>query len=195
MNEAEIMKVLECAFLYQTTDVRTYKGIPIEEFSKSVFDLINRKNAEIDNKDALIAEYDDRLKDCQNELNIFKKLLSKAEAKMKAMQMDKEQLESDIANERMNLNHLQEQIAEMMVKRGQYPYIVDFPFGAICAEDHEGYEFILKCISSAAVIEVLEELKNTLIINNEGNTEIFDYSYTLETIDEVIKTKGVIFDE
>ena len=48
MTEAEIMKALECAFLYQTTDVRTYKGIPIEKFSKAVIDLINRKNAEIE---------------------------------------------------------------------------------------------------------------------------------------------------
>lgn len=48
MTESEIMKALECAFLYQTTDVMTYNGMPIEEFSKAVFDLINRKNAEIE---------------------------------------------------------------------------------------------------------------------------------------------------
>ena len=48
MTESEIMRALECAYLWQTTDVRTYKGIPIEEFSKAVLDLINRKNAKIE---------------------------------------------------------------------------------------------------------------------------------------------------
>jgi phenylalanyl-tRNA synthetase alpha subunit len=35
------------------------------------------------------------------------------------------------------------------------------------------------------VREMQERLKYTLCINNEENTEFFDYSYTLETIDEV----------
>ena len=35
------------------------------------------------------------------------------------------------------------------------------------------------------VREFAERLKYTLCINNEENTEFFDYSYTLETIDEV----------
>ena len=36
-----------------------------------------------------------------------------------------------------------------------------------------------------------EELKHTLIINNEENTEFFDYYFTLETIDEIAKKYGV----
>lgn len=51
MTESEIMKALECAYLWQTTDVRTYKGMPIEEFSKAVFDLIGSKNKELFEKD------------------------------------------------------------------------------------------------------------------------------------------------
>jgi hypothetical protein len=32
-----------------------------------------------------------------------------------------------------------------------------------------------------------ERLKYTLCINNEENTEFFDYVYTLETIDQIAK--------
>lgn len=46
MTEAEIMKALECASFVYKNEVLTFKGIPIEEFSKAVVDLINRKNAE-----------------------------------------------------------------------------------------------------------------------------------------------------
>ena len=58
MTEAKIMKDLERAVMYQTTDVRTYKGMPIEEFSKAVLDLIISKNAEIERlkADLLIAK-------------------------------------------------------------------------------------------------------------------------------------------
>lgn len=35
--------------------------------------------------------------------------------------------------------------------------------------------------------EYAERLKATLIINNEENTEIFDYDFTLETIDQIAK--------
>ena len=35
--------------------------------------------------------------------------------------------------------------------------------------------------------EFAERLKATLIINNEENTEIFDYDFTLETIDQIEK--------
>ena len=49
-----------------------------------------------------------------------------------------------------------------------------------------------KMASAMSVNDVLEELKNTLVINNEGNTDFFDYVYTLETI-ENLKNGGVIF--
>lgn len=39
--------------------------------------------------------------------------------------------------------------------------------------------------------EILYKVKETLIINNEENTEFFDYNYTLETIDEIAKQYGV----
>lgn len=38
-----------------------------------------------------------------------------------------------------------------------------------------------------AIQEFAEMLKQTLVINNEENTEIFDYDYTLETIDNLVK--------
>lgn len=46
-------------------------------------------------------------------------------------------------------------------------------------------ETIKETIKSNTVREFAERLKYTLCINNEENTEFFDYSYTLETIDEV----------
>ncbi len=133
-------------------------------------------------------------------------LINRQKSMIEALKMDKEQLESDIINARMNLEHLRElyedraclceeqdrQIAELNLVLANYPYMVLLADGAICAENHEGYERILASISANAVNEVLEELKNTLVINNEGNTEIFDYEYTLETI-EGLKNKGVIF--
>jgi hypothetical protein len=39
--------------------------------------------------------------------------------------------------------------------------------------------------------EIFYKLKETLIINNEENTEFFDYDYTLETIDKLAKQYGV----
>lgn len=45
----------------------------------------------------------------------------------------------------------------------------------------------LSSARSEAKAEFAEELKYTLIINNEGNCEIFDYDYTLETIDNIAK--------
>jgi hypothetical protein len=44
---------------------------------------------------------------------------------------------------------------------------------------------LVETIQANTVREFAERLKYTLCINNEENTEFFDYSYTLETIDEV----------
>lgn len=44
---------------------------------------------------------------------------------------------------------------------------------------------LVEAIQANTVREFAERLKYTLCINNEENTEFFDYSYTLETIDEV----------
>ena len=44
----EIIKALECCVQYTTTDVRTYKGMPLEVFSQAVLDLINRQKAEVE---------------------------------------------------------------------------------------------------------------------------------------------------
>ena len=42
-------------------------------------------------------------------------------------------------------------------------------------------------IKSEAIKDFAEKLVHTLVINNEENTEIFDFSYTLETIDNLVK--------
>lgn len=44
-----------------------------------------------------------------------------------------------------------------------------------------------KNIRAEAITEFAERLKYTLCVNNEENTEVFDYSYTLETIDQIAK--------
>ena len=44
-----------------------------------------------------------------------------------------------------------------------------------------------KNIRSEAITEFAERVKYTLCINNEENTDFFDYAYTLETIDQIAK--------
>lgn len=54
------------------------------------------------------------------------------------------------------------------------------------AELEQGYIVTgVKKVQADTVWEFAERLEYTLCINNEENTEFFDYSYTLETIDEV----------
>ena len=52
-----------------------------------------------------------------------------------------------------------------------------------CAELQDECEYI----KADTVREMQERLKYTLCINNEENYEIFDYAYTLETIDQIAK--------
>ena len=42
-------------------------------------------------------------------------------------------------------------------------------------------------IKAEAIKDFAERLVHTLVINNEENTEFFDFSYTLETIDNLVK--------
>jgi hypothetical protein len=42
-------------------------------------------------------------------------------------------------------------------------------------------------IKAEAIKDFAERLTHTLVINNEENTEIFDFSYTLETIDNLVE--------
>ena len=48
MTDNEIIKALGRCVQYRTTDVRTYKGLPLEVFSQAVLDLINLQKAEIE---------------------------------------------------------------------------------------------------------------------------------------------------
>lgn len=54
-----------------------------------------------------------------------------------------------------------------------------------------GYEFG----QNETAKEIFYKLKETLIINNEENTEFFDYDYTLETIDKLATRYGVEMEE
>lgn len=51
----------------------------------------------------------------------------------------------------------------------------------------ESHAPIIKKARAEAVKEFAERLVYTLCVNNEENTEIFDYDYTLETIDNLVK--------
>ena len=42
-------------------------------------------------------------------------------------------------------------------------------------------------IKAEAIKDFAKRLVHTLVINNEENTEFFDFSYTLETIDNLVK--------
>lgn len=47
----------------------------------------------------------------------------------------------------------------------------------------------------ATAREIFYKLKETLIINNEENTEWFDYDFTLETINELANKYGIELEE
>ena len=197
MTDKEVIKALECCVDWcgniscWDCPLKNTGCIHFDKL-KETLDLINRQKAEIERlrEDIAILDSKNSVKD---------KLLTKAEAKMKAMQMDNEQLKTDICNARMNLEHIRElyeeranlceeqdrQLLELDFILANYPYMVHFGNGTMCTENHREYERLLASISANAVNEVLEELKTTLVINNEGNTEIFDYEYTLETIEEL----------
>ena len=45
----------------------------------------------------------------------------------------------------------------------------------------------IKLLKSETIKEFAERLTHTLVINNEENTDYFDFAYTLETIDTLVK--------
>lgn len=57
---------------------------------------------------ALAIEQEATIQQIEAKIGVMEKLLNKAEAKLEALQMDNEQLKSDIVNERMNLEKVQE---------------------------------------------------------------------------------------
>ena len=79
MTEAEIMKSLEfSADCFYKNEVLTYKGMPIEMFSKAVLALLNRKNAEIE---GLIMEIDELIIAKDQLFDEAEALIKKARAK------------------------------------------------------------------------------------------------------------------
>lgn len=90
MTDNDIIKALELEAIYCRGEGNMYgstkKTFVDAELIEGALALINRQKAEI---------------------SVKNKLLNIAEAKFKAYEMDKAQLESDLANERMNLEHLQ----------------------------------------------------------------------------------------
>ena len=56
----------------------------------------------------------------------------------------------------------------------------------VCAE-RDAHICTNNFIKAQAIKEFAERLVYTLCINNEENTEFFDYAYTLETINNLVK--------
>ena len=63
-------------------------------------------------------------------------------------------------------------------------------FQKVCEEKKE-LEKRLEQAKQETAREIFYKLKETLIINNEENTEWFDYDFTLETINELANKYGV----
>lgn len=94
-------------------------------------------------------------------------------------------------------------VARTLVDFGILPLLL--PENAVVLTQEELEDMVkakMKCINDMAIItrketvkQFAEKLKQTLIINNEENTEFFDYQYTLETIDEITKQYGVEVEE
>lgn len=81
-------------------------------------------------------------------------------------------------------------------RQGEIAYNIGYKKGRNDAkEEIEYWKRRVIEIGSVAVKTVLTELRQTLIINNEENTEYFDYSFTLETINETAKQFGVKIDD
>jgi hypothetical protein len=53
--------------------------------------------------------------------------------------------------------------------------------------DFRNIPYIIAEAKAGIVRRMQERLKYTLCINNEENTEFFDYAYTLETIDQIAR--------
>ena len=106
MTDNEIIKALEYCLAQGITSEceRCRDTIGCRDtLLRDALDLINRKKAKI------------RVKD---------KLLAKAEAKIKALQMDNKQLENDIFNANMNLEHLQAEIEKYTTNFGRVSKLI-----------------------------------------------------------------------
>ena len=53
--------------------------------------------------------------------------------------------------------------------------------------DYRNIPYIKAEVRADTVRKMQERLIYTLCINNEENTDVFDYAYTLETIDQIAK--------
>ncbi len=82
---------------------------------------------------------------------------------------------------------LKKQVNELEEQRDRQAYIAE----ELIQEKHRWTEQARKETAK----EIFYKLKETLIINNEENTEFFDYDYTLETIDKLAKQFGVEVEE
>ena len=80
------------------------------------------------------------------------------------------------------IESLEKQIAEMLISETCELHI-PMEIAYRVRTEHP----IFKAIKSEAFKEFAERLVYTLCINNEENTDIFDYAYTLETIGNLVK--------
>lgn len=101
-------------------------------------------------------------------------LMKDALALIKELTEENEKLKSIDISKDIVMDSLAEENAKLKQHNDSY------------AEIEQGYIVTgVKKVQADTVREMQERLKYTLCINNEENTEFFDYSYTLETIDEV----------
>lgn len=93
-----------------------------------------------------------------------KRILSKATAKIKALQMDNKQLQSDVINANMNHEHLQAENKRLLTE-----------FLRLKEENAPPYLLInADAESTAEIIKTIKTQKALFVPDNEGTVEFFD---------------------
>lgn len=115
-----------------------------------------------------------------------KRILSKATAKIEALQMDKEQLESDVINANMNCEHLQAENKRLLTE-----------FLRLKEENAQPYLLInADAELTAEMIETIKKQKLVILPDNEATVEFLDKaSIRAEAVKEFAeKVKGSLWD-
>jgi hypothetical protein len=174
MEDSDIIKALECCLSNNYEDC---KDCPTKDLSTDYLE-------------------------CRNKLRkITLDLINRLQAKNEALQMDNEQLKIDIANERMNLEKVQElyeeraclceeqdrQLAELDMVLANYPYFVHFRYGTIAAQNHEEYEKLLAKFSKAAIEDFAEDLKEKADVCYLGDAKNKAYRITAKHLKELLE--------
>lgn len=170
MTDNEIIEKLKH---YKGHILHSLSGKLPELYVFEVIDLIKRQQAEIERLQT-------ELESSRKHTELWAGKFYELKAKFKALTMDKEQLESDIANERMNLEHLQAEIENYSRSNRQ-----------LVNENLQMIE-VIKHLKVKAIREFAERLKKSSgsCVMVDGDREVpGTKSYTiLETdIDDLVK--------